>query len=83
MVILETALLDYKHKIAGFLLAAEAGPVFVKTCNGLGGGGATNGLMKRVVSYKGGSVRVKASAGIRSFEKCTEMFRARAGRIGT
>ncbi|TFK95647.1 hypothetical protein BDV98DRAFT_598389 [Pterulicium gracile] len=85
-VILETALLNEQQKIAGCLLAAEAGAAFVKTCTGFGGGGATKedvGLMKRVVSYKGRSVRVKASAGIRSFEKCVEMYRAGADRIGT
>lgn len=85
-VILETALLDDNQKIAGCLLAAEAGAAFVKTCTGFGGGGATKedvGLMKRVVSYKGGSVKVKASAGIRSFEKCVEMCKAGADRIGT
>jgi deoxyribose-phosphate aldolase len=85
-VILETFLLDEKQKIAACFIAVEAGVAFVKTCTGFGGGGATVedvSLMKRVVSYKNGSVKVKASAGIRTFEKCVEMYKAGADRIGT
>ncbi|KAF9075331.1 hypothetical protein BDP27DRAFT_1380896 [Rhodocollybia butyracea] len=85
-VILETFLLDDKEKIAGAYVAAEAGAAFVKTCTGFNGGAATKedvGLFWRTVRYKEGQVRIKASAGIRSFEKCLEMFRAGAERIGT
>ncbi|KAF7370080.1 hypothetical protein MSAN_00638000 [Mycena sanguinolenta] len=84
-VILETVFLSDEEKIAGSFLAAEAGASFVKTCTGFSGGGATAAdvlLMRKSVVYKGG-VKVKASAGIRSFEKCLEMFKAGAERIGT
>lgn len=85
-VILETFLLDEQQKIAACFIAAEAGVAFVKTCTGFAGGGATAedvSLMKRVVSYKNGTVKVKASASIRTFEKCLEMYKAGADRIGT
>ncbi|KAJ6478099.1 hypothetical protein C8R47DRAFT_1139352 [Mycena vitilis] len=84
-VILETVFLSEEQKIAGSFLAAEAGAAFVKTCTGFSGGAATAAdvlLMRKTVAYKEG-VKVKASAGIRSFDKCLEMFKAGAERIGT
>ncbi|KIY51136.1 deoxyribose-phosphate aldolase [Fistulina hepatica ATCC 64428] len=84
-VILETVFLSDAEKVAASFLSAEAGAAFVKTCTGFLGGGATAAdvaLMRRTVAYKP-EVKVKASAGIRSFEKCQEMFKAGAHRIGT
>ncbi|KAF7307946.1 hypothetical protein MKEN_01155500 [Mycena kentingensis (nom. inval.)] len=84
-VIIETVFLNEEEKIAACFLAAEAGAVFVKTSTGFSGGGATKEdvlLMRKTVAYKP-AVKVKASAGIRSFEKCVEMFKAGAERIGT
>ncbi|KAJ7625780.1 hypothetical protein FB45DRAFT_991436 [Roridomyces roridus] len=84
-VILETVFLNDEEKIAGSFMAAEAGAAFVKTCTGFSGGGASVAdvlLMRKTVHYKSG-VKVKASAGIRSFEKCVEMFKVGAERIGT
>lgn len=84
-VILETVFLSDEEKIAASFLAAEAGAAFVKTCTGFSGGGASAAdvlLMRKSVAYKPG-VKVKASAGIRSFDKCLEMFKSGAERIGT
>ncbi|PPQ72867.1 hypothetical protein CVT26_003490 [Gymnopilus dilepis] len=86
-VIIETGLIPTPElKIAACVLAAEAGAAFVKTSTGFAaGGGATKEdvqLMYRTVKYKG-SVKVKASGGVRSFEACKEMFAAGAERIGT
>ncbi|KAK6974434.1 hypothetical protein R3P38DRAFT_3373599 [Favolaschia claudopus] len=84
-VILETVFLTDEEKIAASFIAAEAGAAFVKTCTGFSGGGATAAdvlLMRKSVAYKP-YVKVKASAGIRSFEKCVEMFVSGAERIGT
>ncbi|KAJ7148563.1 hypothetical protein C8R43DRAFT_1088417 [Mycena crocata] len=84
-VILETVFLSDEEKIATSFLAAEAGAAFVKTCTGFSGGGASPAdvlLMRKTVAYKAG-VKVKASAGIRSFDKCLEMFKSGAERIGT
>lgn len=81
-VILEMALLTEKEKIAGCLLAKEAGADFVKTSTGFGPGGATVedvALMRRVV---GPQMGVKAAGGIRSFSDAKGMVRAGATRIG-
>ncbi|EEB97514.1 hypothetical protein MPER_03147 [Moniliophthora perniciosa FA553] len=83
-VILETVFLTDEEKIAASFIAAEAGAAFVKTCTGFLGGGATVEdvkLMWRTVRYKG--VKVKASGGVRTFEKCLAIFKAGAERIGT
>lgn len=84
-VILETVFLSDDEKIAASYIAAEAGAKFVKTCTGFCGGGASVAdvtLMKRTVMYKN-EVKVKASAGIRSFEQCLDMLNSGAERIGT
>lgn len=86
-VIIETSFLSVEEKIAACFVAAEAGAAYVKTCTGFQGGvGATAEdvrLMARTVAYMGGRVKVKASGGIRSFEKAQEMFKAGAERLGT
>lgn len=69
--IIETALLTDAQKVAACYIAAEAGAAFVKTCTGFSGGGAAANdvrLMKNTVGYKGGDVKVKASAAVRDFE---------------
>ncbi|KAF7309922.1 hypothetical protein MIND_00364500 [Mycena indigotica] len=84
-VIIETVFLTDQEKVAACFIAAEAGAAFVKTCTGFSGGGASKEdvlLMRKSVAYKA-NVKVKASAGIRSFDKCLEMFAAGAERIGT
>ena len=84
-VILETVLLSDEEKIAASYLAAEAGAQFVKTCTGFAGGEATAAdvaLMKRTVRYRV-DVKVKASGGIRTAERCIALLRAGAERIGT
>ncbi len=84
-VILETVFLTDEEIIAASFMAANAGATFVKTCTGFLGGGATArhvSLMRTAVAFMPG-VQVKASAGIRNFEKCVEMLEAGADRIGT
>ncbi|KAF9021642.1 deoxyribose-phosphate aldolase [Hymenopellis radicata] len=76
-----TVFLTDEEIVAAAFIAAEAGAQFVKTCTGFLGGGASArhvALMKRA-----GGVKVKASAGIRSLDKCREMVDAGADRIGT
>jgi len=81
-VILETALLNREEKIKACELSKEAGADFVKTSTGFGPGGATVediALMREVVGkYMG----VKASGGIRDYDKTMEMVKAGATRIG-
>lgn len=83
--IIETIFLTAEEKIATSFIAAEAGATFVKTCTGFSGGAASAAdvrLMRKAVAYKQ-NVKVKASAGVRTFEKSLEMLQAGAERIGT
>jgi deoxyribose-phosphate aldolase len=70
-VIIETSLLTKEEKISASVIAALAGAAYVKTNTGFNGGGATVEdveLMYQAVAFKKGTVKVKASGGIRSFE---------------
>ncbi|MBN2544034.1 deoxyribose-phosphate aldolase [bacterium] len=81
-VIIETALLSDEEKIKACVAAKVAGADFVKTSTGFSKGGATVedvALMKRVV---GSEMGVKASGGIRDYEKALEMVQSGASRIG-
>jgi deoxyribose-phosphate aldolase len=81
-VIIETALLSQEEKVLACELAKKAGADFVKTCTGFGGGEATPediALMRRTV---GAAMGVKASGGVRSFEKAMALINAGATRLG-
>ncbi len=82
-VIIETCYLNYNEKVIACALSDMAGAKFVKTSTGFGKGGATVEdvlLMRKIVSDH---VQVKASGGIRTYEKAIEMIDAGADRIGT
>ncbi|MDQ0339619.1 deoxyribose-phosphate aldolase [Caldalkalibacillus uzonensis] len=81
-VIIETALLTDEEKIIACQLSQRAGADFVKTSTGFAGGGATVEdvqLMKKTV---GETLEVKASGGIRDYEKAVAMIEAGATRLG-
>ena len=81
-VIIETALLTQEEKVLACELSKKAGADFVKTCTGFGGGEATPediALMRRTV---GPDMGVKASGGVRSYEKALALINAGATRIG-
>ncbi|MFA7019223.1 MAG: deoxyribose-phosphate aldolase [Sphaerochaetaceae bacterium] len=81
-VIIETAMLTKDEKITACRLAKAAGADFVKTCTGFGGGAATAediALMKEIV---GPSMGVKASGGVRNYDKAIELIAAGATRLG-
>lgn len=81
-VIIETCYLTEAEKIRACELSKEAGADYVKTSTGFGKGGATVEdilLMRKVV---GRDLGVKASGGIRDFDKALEMVKAGATRIG-
>lgn len=81
-VIIETALLEDRHKVAACVISAQAKADFVKTSTGFGGGGATVhdvALMRAVV---GDQLGVKASGGVRTFEDACQIVAAGASRIG-
>lgn len=81
-VILETCLLTDGEKERASALALEEGLDFVKTSTGFSTGGATEAdvaLMRRTV---GTGMGVKASGGIRTYEKALAMVLAGATRLG-
>jgi len=82
-VIIETAFLTDEEKVRACELAKRAKANYVKTSTGFAKGGATVEdvkLMKEVVGEAG--MKVKASAGIRTFEDAEKMIQAGADRIG-
>lgn len=82
-VIIETSLLTEEEKVLACEISKKAGADFVKTCTGFAGGGATAEdlqLMRRVV---GPDMGVKASGGIRNYDKAVIVLNAGANRIGS
>ncbi|NLM75883.1 MAG: deoxyribose-phosphate aldolase [Clostridiaceae bacterium] len=81
-VIIETCFLTDEEKIIACKLAQKAGAHFVKTSTGFGPGGATVQDVKLMRETVGNSMGVKASGGIRDYEKAAAMIEAGANRIG-
>ncbi|KMT21392.1 deoxyribose-phosphate aldolase [Clostridium cylindrosporum] len=82
-VIIETSLLTDTEKEIACKLAKEVGADFVKTSTGFSGGGATLDDVKLMKKAVEGSLKVKASGGIRSYEDAINMISAGADRLGT
>ena len=81
-VIIETCLLTDEEKVKVCEICKAAGADFVKTSTGFSSGGATTEdirLMRRAV---GEHMGVKASGGIRDFDKAKAMLEAGANRLG-
>lgn len=81
-VIIECCLLNDKEKTKACEIVEKAGADFVKTSTGFSTGGATVediALMRKTV---GNRLGVKASGGIRDYEKTISMIEAGASRIG-
>ena len=81
-VIIETSLLTDDEKVSACKISRNAGADFVKTCTGFAGGGATSedlALMRQIV---GPDMGVKASGGIRNYDRAVEVLNAGANRIG-
>ena len=82
-VIVEIAYLSNDEIIEACTICADAGADFVKTSTGFAGSGATVEqvtLMKKVLPA---SVGIKASGGIKTFDKAVKLIEAGASRIGT
>ncbi len=82
-VIVETALLTDEEKLTACKLVKDAGAKFVKTSTGFSKGGATLYDVALLRLCVGESLGVKASGGIRTYEKAVRMILAGANRIGT
>lgn len=81
-VIIETCLLTDEEKVKACELAMEAGAHFVKTSTGFSTGGATVEDVKLMKSVVGDKMEIKASGGIRDYQKAMDMIEAGASRIG-
>lgn len=82
-VIIETCLLSDDEKIKACELAESAGANFVKTSTGFSKSGATEDDVKLMKTVVGDRLKVKASGGIRDYEKAIKMIKAGASRLGT
>ncbi len=82
-VIIETGFLTDEEKVTACKLAKKAGASFVKTSTGLGPSGAIISDVKLMRKTVGDDMGVKASGGIRTFQKALNMINAGASRIGT
>lgn len=82
-VIIETGLLTDDEKALATRLSCEAGAHFVKTCTGVSAGAATVEDIKLMKANLSGDVKLKASAGIRTYEDAIALIEAGADRLGT
>lgn len=80
-VIIETPDLSEDEIKKACLIAKKAGAEFIKTCTGLRGGVKIKDvkLIKKIVP----DLKIKASGGIRTYEKALKLIKAGAVRIGT
>ena len=82
-VIIETGLLSDEEKALATRLSCEAGAHFVKTCTGVSAGVATVEDIRLMKKNLSGNVKLKASAGIKTYESAQALVDAGADRIGT
>lgn len=82
-VIIETGLLTDEEKAIATRLTCEAGADFVKTCTGFSAGAATVEDIRLMKANLSGKTRIKASAGIKTYEQTIALIEAGADRIGT
>ncbi len=82
-VIIETGLLTDEEKAIATRLSCEAGAHFVKTCTGVSAGVATVADIQLMKANLSEGVKLKASAGIRSYADAMALVEAGAERLGT
>jgi deoxyribose-phosphate aldolase len=82
-VIIETCLLTKNEKMLACKIAESAGADFVKTSTGFSSDGAKVEDVRLMKQTVGDRMQVKASGGIRDWDKATAMIQAGARRIGT
>ena len=82
-VIIETGLLTDEEKALATHLSCEGGAHFVKTCTGFSAGVATVEDIRLMYANLSGDVKLKASAGIKTYEDAKALVDAGADRLGT
>ncbi|MFD1613888.1 deoxyribose-phosphate aldolase [Gelatiniphilus marinus] len=82
-VILETCYLEDLEIIKASELAIQSGADFIKTSTGFGTGGATLHDVKLMKSVANGTVKIKASGGIKDKKTALDFINLGAERLGT
>jgi deoxyribose-phosphate aldolase len=82
-VIIETAYLTDREIIQACKICAEAGVDYVKTSTGFAPEGAKENHIRLMRENLPSSVGIKASGGIKTYEKAVQLIQAGADRIGT
>jgi deoxyribose-phosphate aldolase len=81
-VIIETCLLTDEEKVKVCHIAKQAGADFIKTSTGFSTYGSISQDVDLIRKAVGDKMGVKASGGIRSYEKAIEMIHSGANRVG-
>jgi len=81
-VILETCYLTQEQIVTACRLCEDAGANYVKTSTGFASGGATVETVQIMLDTVGDRLGVKASGGIRSYEKAVKFLRLGCKRLG-
>ncbi len=82
-VIIEVCLLTDEEIAVATQLASKAGADYVKTSTGFSTGGATVKAMNIIKDNLGEDVKIKASGGIRDYERAMLMIDSGASRLGS
>ncbi len=82
-VIFEMELLNDEEIAKLCVICNETDVNFVKTSTGLNGGAATVEMVQQLKSLTKNDIRIKASAGIRTYEDAQQLIDAGASRLGT
>jgi len=80
---LEAGLLNAEELARAVDLCVDAGIAYVKNSSGFGGGDASPELVARMTALAGGRVLVKASGGIRTFDRAIALLEAGAALLGS
>jgi deoxyribose-phosphate aldolase len=81
-IIVETCYLNEKQKLTALKICEKAGADFIKTSTGFGSGGATVEDIKLFADNRKGSIKIKASGGIRTLKDALALIDAGAERLG-
>ncbi len=82
-VIVETCFLDSAQQLTALRLCEDAGADFIKTSTGFGSAGARAEDIRAWAAARRGSIRLKASGGIKTLADARRLLEAGATRLGT
>jgi len=82
-VIVEACLLTQEEKVAACRIVSMSGADFIKTSTGFSTGGATVEDVRLFREHLGPDVRIKASGGIKTFQRAQALLDAGADRLGS